>query len=293
MSALLGFEKGVNYTNDIVNRNIALQRNIQSVNNLNKEININKSKIADKLQAGLEKSGALSEAKGQGVDFLNDARNVYKEGKALGKIYTDTAKAVSTARAGGSVISAEVNPARVGRLYSDAQRVLAEGGQAVRGVAGASNLSELVGEGTKVVSSVKKISGALDSVGKVGEGLGVVSGISDIAKDTGGGFSKMNVAEKVGNVAGIGAGALQLGSLASGLETAGALLDTTGLGAEIGVGLGVAGAVVGGVSAVADYVGGKSKQKKPASAPMPAPLPSAPAPTNVLQEGGVASSSYS
>ncbi len=293
MSALLGFEKGVNYTNDIVNRNIALQRNIQSVNNLNKEINVNKRNVANKLQAGLEKSGALSEAKGQGVDFLNDARNVYKEGKALGKIYTDTAKAVSTARAGGGVISAEVNPARVGRLYSDAQRTLAEGRSAVSGVAGASNLSELVGEGSKVVSSVKKITGALDSVGKVGEGLGVVSGISDISKDTGGGFAKMNVAEKVGNVAGIGSGALQLGSLATGLESAGALLDTTGFGAEIGIGLGVAGAVVGGVSAVADYVGGKSKQKKPSSAPMPAPLPSAPAPTNVLQSGGVASSSYS
>ena len=77
----------------------------------------------------------------------------------------------------------------------------------------------------------------------------------------------MNTAEKVGNVAGITAGAAGLMSLATGLEQTGAVLDATGFGAEIGVGLQVAGGVAAGVSAIADYVGSEMKQKSQVSVP--------------------------
>ena len=105
----------------------------------------------------------------------------------------------------------------------------------------------------------------------------------------------MNTAEKVGNIAGIGSGIASAGSLAGSLESAGAMLDATGIGAEIGLGLNIAGAVAGGVSAIADYVGGKEKQKKqlPSPSQLQAPqMRSAPAPISAQQSGGVALSSY-
>ena len=145
------------------------------------------------------------------------------------------------------------------------QTALEGGTQAVRDTAQAVQTADIPGmvEGAgRVVSSAKAGLGALDSIGKTAEGLNVVSGVSDIMDDMDGGFKKMNTAEKVGNVAGITGAVASAGSLAGSLESAGAMLDATGIGAEIGLGLNIAGAVAGGISAISDYIGGKEKQKR-------------------------------
>jgi hypothetical protein len=179
------------------------------------------------------------------------------------------------------------------------QTALEGGTQAVRDTAQAVQTADIPGmvEGAgRVVSSAKAGLGALDSIGKTAEGLNVVSGVSDILDDTDGGFKKMNTAEKVGNIAGITSAVASAGSLAGSLESAGAMLDATGIGAEIGLGLNVAGAVAGGISALSDYIGGKEKQKRqlPAPTQLQAPKlqPQAQAPISAQQSGGVALSSY-
>ena len=185
----------------------------------------------------------------------------------------------------------------VGSAVADTSQAVADTAQAVRGAGSAGEaVSGLVQGVGKTITSSKNVLGALDSLGKTAEGLNVVSGVSDVLDDTDGGFSKMNTAEKVGNIAGITSGIASAGSLAGSLESAGAMLDATGIGAELGIGLNIAGAVAGGVSAISDYIGGKEKQKKqlptPTQLQAPRPMPQAQAPISALQSGGVALSGY-
>jgi len=340
MSAVLGYERGVNYNNDIINRNRSIQSMIhqQNLSNLTNYNVLEKQAIQNYkgTEEGLEEAKAEREgttAKNQGGEFLTEARNVYKSAKAYGKIGEDTMGAVADALEGGGSVargtaranflrSGEASQGEVfardlgGAVEPDVNAVINFGnrvGDAVgTATQGARNVAGAVGEGVGAVAGgdlggvaravggatggIKQISGALDSLGKAGEGLQVLSAGSDILDDAEGKFSKMNTAEKVGNVAGITSGVFAGGSLAGSLESAGAVLDATGIGAELGVGLNVAGALAGGVSAIADYIGSKKKQKpqQPAfvSAPPPKSVAPTPAPVSALQSGGVALSGY-
>ncbi len=319
--SVLGYERGIQYTNDMANRNRALQSNIQSINQLRNQTAKSVSQSLNKSLQAQAKKSAMSGAEGSGAEFLNDARNVYKQGKALQKIAVDTNKNIETALKGAQSVATEINPARQGRLYSDAQRVLAEGGNtssrlasnlsdtintgktalsslrtAGQGLTEASDISSVMRAGQGVSTAFTDVNKAIDTFGKVGEGVSVFEGAKDIMDDKDGGWSKMNTAERVGNVAGITsgvAGATSLGlGVAGGLEAVGTALDISVLGAPVGVALNVAGAVAGGVSAVADLVGSKKKQKPQVKTPTPTPTPQSSPQTSVLQQGGVATSSY-
>ena len=198
-----------------------------------------------------------------------------------------------------SVAGALPGGSEVGRVLTQGAGALEGGQQALRDTAEAVSTADIPGmieSGGRVVSSAKAGLGALDSLGKTAEGLNVLSAGSDILDDMKGGFSKMNTAEKVGNIAGITSGVASAGSLAGSLESAGAMLDATGIGAELGLGLNIAGAVAGGISALSDYIGSKEKQKRqlPAPTQLQAPRiqPQAQAPISALQSGGVALSGY-
>ena len=369
MSDVLGYQRGVSYNNDIINRNRALQREVHNENltNLSNYNVLEKQSqnTYDTAEKGLEeaKAGRTSgEAKDEGGEFLNDVRNAYKSGKAYNKIFSKTAGDVSKALEGGSAgaggltrasflaqssapagevftsdlaresgdategaenlvraggeSDADVNAILdfgdrlgdrvVGGVSSAVGNAISSGTQAVGDVGSAvsegatalagGDVGGVAGALAKGSGGISKISGALDSLGKAGEGLSVLSGGSDLLDDMSGGFSKMNTGEKVGNIAGITSGVFGAGSLAGSLESAGAMLDATGIGAEIGVGLNVAGAIAGGISALGDYIGSKEKQKKQAPRPTPvsAPTPVAqpPAPISALQSGGVALAGY-
>jgi len=355
MSDILGYERGIMYNNDSLNRDRAVQRAIQ---NRNLE-NLTAHNVIEK-QNDVLKKGAGDKAQGEGTteagSFLNDARNIYKTGKKLNKIYDDTGKAVRGVRRnaflrtgdmgsmeglgdvrvgdaprpteldlgsdttdvsvdamrGGNAVSrgadltGQLNYGRsalnstlqgsargVGEAFTGTRETMGIVGQGVRS-ARMGDMSGVMDNTAKAINSTKNINNSLDSLGKAGEGLAVVGGVSDVLDDTDGGFHKMNSAEKVGNVAGITAGATGLASLTTGLETAGAMLDATGIGAEIGVGLQVAGGVASGVGAIADYVGSKMKQKKQVSVPATqstavSSLDTAPK-ISAVQEGQVASS---
>ncbi len=354
MSDILGYERGIMYNNDTINRDRAIQKAIQNRNleNLTAHNVVEKQNdILKKVSSDKAQEGGTTEA----GSFLNDARNIYKTGKKLNKIYDDTGKAVRGARRGaflrgGDEASLEnIGDVRVGDaprpqeldLGSDTSDVIvdtARGGSAVsrgadlsgvlnygrsalentlqgsaRGVGeaftGTRETMGAVGEGVraaqvgdmagaventaKAINSTKNVLSSLDSLGKAGEGLAVVGGVSDVIDEANGGFNKMNNAEKVSNVAGITAGATGLASLTTGLESAGAMLDATGIGAEIGVGLQVAGGVAAGIGAISDYVGSKMKQKPQISVPptqtMSSSLDNAPK-ISATQVGGVASS---
>ena len=130
-------------------------------------------------------------------------------------------------------------------------------------------------KGGVIASGLSKVSGVLTGVNILQGGYDAVS---DLANPTG--FSSKNLQQKKGNLAGIvsgGTDALALGvrqatkgaatagaealGEAAGLEEAGAAADATGIGALVGLGLGVAGAVVGAYGAYKSYEGDKTAQK--------------------------------
>ncbi len=356
MSDILGYERGVRYSNDSLMRNIALQNAIQNRNleNLtNHNVVEKQNEVLKKVESDKAQEGGTAEA----GSFLNDARNIYKTGKQLNKIYDDTGKAVRGARRGaflrggdqaslegmgdvrvgdapreldlgqdtsdvvddtrfarggsavsrGADLSGQLNYGRsaleqtlqgsargVGEAFTGTRETIGAVGEGVRS-AQMGDMSGIMENTAKAINSTKNVMKSLDSLGKAGEGLAVVSGVSDVLDDADGGFNKLNTAEKVSNVAGITAGATGLASLTSGLETTGAMLDATGIGAEIGVGLQVAGGVASGIGAIADYVGSKMKQgnqvKIPASSTMTPQTSLMNAPKiSAVQVGGVASS---
>ncbi len=364
MSDIYGYERGVQYNNDIMSRNTRLQQSIANRNSQSlDDFNVAKQ-TRDIVNKNIEKSAEKSEsskAEEQGEqgagEFLADARNVYKIGGAVKKELGNVDKAVKSFRRakfinegggidptgdqtgrlaskeldlgsdltnvaddavrggtaisrgadlsgvlryGGEALQNTLQGSRgVGEAFTGTRSAIQGGTQALQDTAEATRLGDTAGmvEGAgRVVSSARSGLGALDSLGKTAEGLNIVSAGSDILDDTGGGFKKMNTAEKVGNIAGITSGIASAGSLAGSLESAGAMLDATGIGAELGLGLNIAGAVAGGVSAVSDYIGSKEKQKRQTPTPTQVSAPqiqrSAPAPISAQQSGGIALSSY-
>tara|TARA_R100000541_G_scaffold6392_1_gene13927 strand:+ start:123 stop:1196 length:1074 start_codon:yes stop_codon:yes gene_type:complete len=357
MSDIYGYERGVQYNNDIMSRNSRLQQSIADSNKQTIDDYRLKNQENTAIAKGIEstaKSAESSKAEEKGEEgageFLADARNVYKIGGAVRKELGAVNNAVKSYRRANFINEGGgIDPGgdQTGRLASkeldlgsdltdvadDAVRggssiargadltgVLRYGGSALqntlqgsRGVGEAFTGTRSALQATREATQVGDVAGmvagvgnvisqsksglrALDSLGKTAEGLNVVSAGADILDDTDGGFKKMNTAEKVGNIAGITSGVASVGSLAGSLESAGAMLDATGIGAEIGLGLGIAGAVAGGVSAVADYIGGKEKQKQQTPAPTqlsaPTQMKQAQAPISAQQSGGIALSSY-
>ena len=358
MSEMLGYQHGAQFTNDNISRDNNLQQTIADSNTSRLDESKLKNQLQNKLYSAaekgadnLQKSSALGKAKDEAGEFLANARNVYKVGKAVSKNVGEVNNAMKSYKAGslaakggsglydmagatGSAASdfnkalgvtagkglkqavkggtglydmggADINAVldfnkaigvTAGKGLSNFTDTVKAGAQAVKDTATAGSVGEAVSGATKVYSSATKTLGVLDAVGKSAEGLNVVSAGSDILDDAEGGFSKLNKAEKVGNVAGITSGVFSAGTLAGSLEAGGELLDATGIGAEIGLGLNIAGAVAGGVSAVADYIGGEKKQKTQIAKPTAAPTPTqqqAPAKVSALQSGGVAVGGYS
>ena len=322
MSEMLGYQHGAQFTNDNISRDNNLQQTIADSNTSRLDESKLKNQLQNKLYSAaekgadnLQKSSALGKAKDEAGEFLANARNVYKVGKAVSKNVGEvnnamkSYKAGSLAAKGGSGLydmagatgsaASDFNKAlgvTAGKGLSNFTDTVKAGAQAVKDTATAGSVGEAVSGATKVYSSATKTLGVLDAVGKSAEGLNVVSAGSDILDDAEGGFSKLNKAEKVGNVAGITSGVFSAGTLAGSLEAGGELLDATGIGAEIGLGLNIAGAIAGGVTAVADYIGGEKKQKTQIAKPTAAPTPTqqqAPAKVSALQSGGVAVGGYS
>ena len=108
---------------------------------------------------------------------------------------------------------------------------------------------------------------ALSALGKGLAVLNVGQGVYDAGEDI---LSKGVVGEnknlRTANVLGMvsgGADAISLGagSIAGALESAGLVADSTGIGAPLGIAMGLVGAGVGVAGAVEDYIGGKKKKQ--------------------------------
>tara|TARA_R110000822_G_scaffold1099_1_gene5028 strand:- start:738 stop:1748 length:1011 start_codon:yes stop_codon:yes gene_type:complete len=137
----------------------------------------------------------------------------------------------------------------------------------------------LLDKGGGVASAISGVSGALT-------GINVLAGATDAIQDfSQGGIAGKNIQEKRANVAGIASGAADLAGLAikkgsekaastaageaggealgeaAVLEEAGAAADSTGVGAIVGIGLGIAGAAAGVYGAYEEYEGKKAQQK--------------------------------
>tara|TARA_R110000765_G_scaffold406264_1_gene503159 strand:- start:1214 stop:2200 length:987 start_codon:yes stop_codon:yes gene_type:complete len=327
MSDVLGFERGIKYSNDNILRNSAIQGavNRASIRQQNQYKNIvgEQKTIQAGVEKGLEsaKAGRVeSGAQHESGEFLGDVRNVYKSAKTfqkLGKTLQGHANTIDTEMGNyrNPIASGEAEEGEKATQEIFSSELLPEGwettSKAISKVsAPATSIADTatrsaVGTASQAVEDLAPkatrgfadISGAMDSLGKAGEGLSVVSGIADTIDDATGKWSKMNNAERVGNVAGISSAVFGTGSLAGGLEMVGTALDATGIGAELGVAFNIAGAVAGGVSAISDYIGSEEKQK-PQSGPLkkvasaPTPIPQQHANISTLQSGGVALSGY-
>ena len=137
----------------------------------------------------------------------------------------------------------------------------------------------LLDKGGGIASAISGVSGALT-------GINVLAGATDAIQDfSQGGIAGKNIQEKRANVAGIASGAADLAGLAikkgsekaastaageaggealgeaAVLEEAGTAADSTGVGAIVGIGLGIAGAAAGVYGAYEEYEGKKAQQK--------------------------------
>jgi hypothetical protein len=109
-----------------------------------------------------------------------------------------------------------------------------------------------------------------NALGAVGKGLAILNvgqAVDDAGQDILSGKvvgenKNLRASNVLGMVSG-GADAVGLGagSIASGLETAGVVADSTGLGAPLGLAMGIVGAGFGVASAVEDYIGNKKKKQ--------------------------------
>ena len=293
--------EGGEFLNDVRNTYKTTQKYIDIGKGIKQDItNLKRSKFIAKSGADADLRGdtrvgdtARSEVLDLGQDTSDITDDVSRGGNAISRgadlsgVLNYGGEALqNTLQGGARGVSEAFTGAR------DTANAISSGAEALQ----SGDIGGVVDAGSKTISSISKVSGALDTLGKAGEGVAVLSAGSDIYDDATGGFSKMNTGEKVGNVAGIGAGVFSAGSLAGGLEYTGAMLDATGIGAELGVAFNVAGAIAGGISAISDYFGSKSAQKTQ-QAPMkvakaPTPTPQAQAPISALQSGGVALSGY-
>lgn len=125
----------------------------------------------------------------------------------------------------------------------------------------------LIGEDAEPIAKT-----ALEGTKVLGGLLQVGLAADDIYNDAKGGFSKLNEAQKTGNVGEIAAGGAEVGAavvagseavgLTGALEGAGLLLDTSVIGAPLGVALNIAGGILGLVAAGADIVGDEKENEK-------------------------------
>ena len=118
-----------------------------------------------------------------------------------------------------------------------------------------------------VENEVKSGGDLLKGIGKGLAVLNVGQGVYDAGQDIlSGGIKGENKNLRTANVLGMvsgGADAVSLGagSIAGALESAGVIADSTGIGAPIGLAMGLVGAGVGVAGAVEDYIGGKKKKQ--------------------------------
>ena len=287
MSDVLGYQRGVSYNNDIINRNRALQREVhnENLNNLNNYNILEKQsqKTYDTAERGLEEAKASrtsDEAKDEGGEFLNDVRNAYKSGKAYNKIFSKTAGDVSKALSGGAGAGAEgltrasflaqgSKPA--GELFtSDLARESGEAEEGARDVSEATDLVRAGGESDADVNAVldfgrsigDRIVGGADAGSRLGEvassrlggavaeGTQALTNVGESIGDVGGAVREGATALAGGDVGGV-AGALAKGS--SGISKISGALDSLG---KAGEGLSV---LSGGSDLLDDMTGGFSK----------------------------------
>ena len=224
MSAVLGYDRGIQYSNDQVNRNIGIQnaihrnnlRNLGNYNIVEKGLKGN----YDTTEGALEKQQSeIQQEKGQaqGGEFLGEARNMYKQGKALNKIYQDTAKKVNTATAGlsrrgkfieesggragakeGEVFSSGLedvaDDTNYGRSATKFTNIANDGGGVMREVAsggmGSRNIDTALATTGKATEQA--FTGARDGLSAVSEGGKALSGgdVGGVVKSAGKGIGR-------------------------------------------------------------------------------------------------------
>ena len=293
MSAVLGFDEGVSYGNQVNQSFGNINRRIQDANLSNlRSYNTDKNRelaTYNIVEGGLEKerqSQDQSTAKDDTGEFLNDVRNTYRGAKGFMEEAQKLKGIVDTTTSQLSKVISPLSATRGVTDYADVNAVVDFGSKV-------SEEASEVGSADRVLS--KAVTSTTDVIGKVGEVASVGEGAYDAYEDLTGHWKQMDALQKTSNVSTMVGGAFGAGSLASTLEGAGAILDATGIGAEIGVALGVAGIVAGGVSAIADWMESDKKKPpvtaKPITGPPPAPIPTS-VQASVSQAGGIASRSY-
>ena len=292
MSDSLGISDAISQGNLMNSRVNDINRSISSINSLSRS-NMSRLKQNSKTLLDADK-GQLSQEKdvdrtAEGIhttELLSGANDLFNTAhKFSSKIEKPTDISSNIVPNGDKVIPAYSvkEPMPAGSLsdsYAENIRIPAE--TISKGAPPVEEASESV-----VVSSSfdeDKVAGGVGDIGISGamKGLAVLGGGIDLVKDISekaGTFGKLGTSEKINNVSTIATG------MAAGLEGAGAALDATGVGAAIGIPLGIVGAVAEGVGLAAGAVSlgsgiysdvkeelqGSSKVQKQANTHTPAP----------------------
>jgi len=255
MSDSLGISDAISQGNLMNSRVNDINRSINAVNSLSRS---NMSRLKQNSQVLLEADkGQLSQEKevdrtAEGLhttELLSDANDLFNSAhKFSSKIEKPTDISPNIVPEGDKVIPAYSvkEPMPTGSLADTYKENIQIPEETIsKGAPPVAESSESV-----VVSSSfdeDKVAGGVGDLSKfsVGmKGLSVLGGGIDLVKDISskaGTFGQMGTSEKVNNVSTIATG------ISAGLEGAGAVLDATGVGAIVGIPLGIVGAVAEGV----------------------------------------------
>ena len=262
MSDSLGISDAISQGNLMNSRVNDINRGISSINSLSRS-NMSRLKQnshvlldADKGQLSQEKDVDRTAEGIHTTELLSGANDLFNSAhKFSSKIEKPTDISTNIVPDGDKVIPAYSvkEPMPTGSLsdsYAENIKIPAE--TISKGAPPVEEASESV-----VVSSSfdeDKVAGGVGDLGKLSvgmKGLAVLGGGIDLVKDISeksGTFGKLGTSEKVNNVSTIATG------MAAGLEGAGAGPDATGVGAAIGIPLGIVGAVAEGIGLTAGAV---------------------------------------
>ena len=262
MSDSLGISDAISQGNLMNSRVNDINRGINSINSLSRS-NMSKLKQnshvlldADKEQLSHKKDVDRESEGLNTAGLLNDVNDMFNTAKKVSsKIQKPIDISPNIVPEGDRVVPAYSvkEPMPAGSLsdsYAENIKIPAE--TISKGAPPVEEASESV-----VVSSSfdeDKVAGGVGDIGKLSvglKGLSVLGGGIDLVKDISeksGTFGKLGTSEIVSTVSPIATG------MAAGLEGAGAVLDATGVGAAIGIPLGIVGAVAEGVGLVSGAV---------------------------------------
>lgn len=219
-AGLKDYNFGVEETNKQITKDIQNDRDTEKQT----ERDIDNTELFTQLKDAGGQATGLASATATFQNFQKYAGQIQEQVENAKKVAGDTAQKIQQIKA-----TTETPPDQLGGKVGSA----VEEGGALSDVSKGLKVEEAVSKTTEALKTGANVGSAIGKAGSVAlKGVGVVGALAGgamaIASDAHGGFAKMSLADKIGNVAEIGG---------AGLDIVGTALEATGVGIPLGLAL--------------------------------------------------------